>query len=551
MNTLWLKTASIANCLNLSNQGLRDLSKRQNWTKRPSSQGKGGGYEFLLSSLPPKLVRQVERKLLEQEGKAKPVKAVVRREANREAEVIKRQQKIEHFLRFYQTAKAPSVAKAYRAYKAFMEEQGLKPLAYTSIKYHLDNLPPIISEKGRKTGSAFKSLDTYIRRDWAKLDINDCWAGDGHALHAKIKHPITGRAFRPEITLIIDCASRLVVGYSVSLAENSLAIVEALKMGVVNYGVPFCYYSDNGAGQTNHLLDDDLTGIFYKLDVRHYKALPANPQARGIIERLMESLAHNIAERFPTYFHRKADQETIRKTLASVGSASKAQSEGRELTTKQSRALTLLPTYDDLIRVMEEEINLYNNTPHSAFDKQKTPWQVYQEKTQDTQRTFLELAELNNCFAYSSVRKTDRGLIRINKGQYFNEELILYSGEKVICHLPLTSAEKIEVFDMKGRFICVAELDGNLQDAIPMSVLEEQKEQRKKRRIKKLEDDYRRAEREQSNLIEAQYQQNFFEMLDSSALREALPSANEEVFQEPSEAQKEDLLNRLLRPIEP
>ncbi|EPP1151054.1 Mu transposase C-terminal domain-containing protein, partial [Yersinia enterocolitica] len=80
--------------------------------------------------------------------------------------------------------------------------------------------------------------------------------------------------------------TRYVVGWSLSLAENVIAVADALRHGMQSHGIPLIYYSDNGAGQTANVLDADITGILSRLGVEHPTGIPGNPQARGIIERL-------------------------------------------------------------------------------------------------------------------------------------------------------------------------------------------------------------------------------------------------------------------------
>ncbi len=65
-----------------------------------------------------------------------------------------------------------------------------------------------------------------------------------------VRHPEHGAPFAPEVTLVIDAASRMVTGWSVALSENQIAVGDALRHAVGNCGVPAVVYSDNGAGET-------------------------------------------------------------------------------------------------------------------------------------------------------------------------------------------------------------------------------------------------------------------------------------------------------------
>uniref|UniRef100_UPI000AAD8117 DDE-type integrase/transposase/recombinase n=1 Tax=Methylogaea oryzae TaxID=1295382 RepID=UPI000AAD8117 len=132
--------------------------------------------------------------------------------------------------------------------------------------------------RGRATGAAWRAIMPCTRRDWAGLSPMDVWVGDGHTFKAKVQHPDHGRPFAPEVTLVMDCASRKVVGWAVSLSENQIAVSEALSHGFKQYGRPLIYYSDNGAGQTAKLLDAPVTGLLARLGIDHQTGIPGNPQ---------------------------------------------------------------------------------------------------------------------------------------------------------------------------------------------------------------------------------------------------------------------------------
>ena len=423
------------------------------------------------------------------------------------------------FLQFYQCRSNPTVAEAWRAYKEYAEARGEDYRSYQTVRQTLNKLPDHIREFRRKTGGGMKSMKTYVRRNWETLRVNDCWAGDGHALHAKVKHPITGKAFRPEITLIIDCHSRFVVGWSVSLAENSIAIMDALRYGMTRYGVPYIYYSDNGAGQTNKTLDAEYTGILIRLGVAHEKAIAGNPQARGIIERLMRSLGKNIAKRFPTYFDKNTDKETTRKMLYAVESGARANAEGKELTTLQQKGLNILPTWEDLMQVMEEEIAKYNDTPHSAFNNKQTPKEVYFAGIEELKATndFEELTaeSANYFFKPAFVRDVRRAYITLMNGFYWAEKLEDYNGEKVICLVDIYDPKKITVETMEHRFICEAELDGNLRDAMPLPLIEQLQQRRKTNKQKKLDRERQDADLEAKRLFHIQAEEDLFSRLEA------------------------------------
>ena len=143
---------------------------------------------------------------------------------------------------------APKLAHSYQEFaKGWLTAQPAYELpSLDTVRRVWKKLPQIMQQRGRMTGAAYKSLQPYIRRDWQALRPNDVWIGDGHSFKAKVQHPIHGQPFKPEVTVIIDGCTRMVVGFSFSLAESCVAVADALRIGIKHNGVPLMYYSDNG-----------------------------------------------------------------------------------------------------------------------------------------------------------------------------------------------------------------------------------------------------------------------------------------------------------------
>ena len=178
-------------------------------------------------------------------------------------------------------------------------------------------MPAYIREQGRITGARMRALKTYTKRDWSSLKNNDVWVGDGHSLKMKVKHPDHGQPFVPELTLIMDTACRYIVGWSLSYAESCIAVADALR-------------------HAQHV----FAGLVYA-------------HGRGIIERVMKTLAHTIARQFETYHGPGADRDTVRQIHTATASLAKAQREGKqELTPKQAWAQGKLPSWDDLLKTV-------------------------------------------------------------------------------------------------------------------------------------------------------------------------------------------------------
>nr|WP_239373286.1 DDE-type integrase/transposase/recombinase [Snodgrassella gandavensis] len=265
------------------------------------------------------------------------------------------------FMSFYSSPSNPSVIQAYRGFAKNWIGVGKDVAELPSIdavRRALKKMPVIAKERGRKTGAAYKSLLPYVQRDWLALSPNDVWIGDGHSFKAKIAHPDHGRPFKPEVTVIVDCC-RMIVGFSVSLAESTIAVADALRIGIKNFGLPLMYYSDNGGGQTGKMIDHEVTGYCARLGIHHETGMPGNPQGRGIIEGLWDGTLIALAKEYETYTGRGMDSSTKNMMYRKLESALNAENKGKELTPEQKRYKSKLPSWQQFIGDVARCIDVY------------------------------------------------------------------------------------------------------------------------------------------------------------------------------------------------
>ncbi|EHY4405390.1 transposase, partial [Salmonella enterica] len=161
------------------------------------------------------------------------------------------------FMAQYRQANGRPMTEAYEDFvkewnRRYAEEPYMLQIipSYDAIRRVMKKLPEVVKQKGRITGSEYRQLEGFTRRDWSKAPVNYVWIGDGHGMKMKCAHPIHGRPFSPEVTFVIDGGTRFVVGWSLDLAENVFAVAGAIQHGIRNHGKPFIYYSDNGSGET-------------------------------------------------------------------------------------------------------------------------------------------------------------------------------------------------------------------------------------------------------------------------------------------------------------
>lgn len=400
------------------------------------------------------------------------------------------------FMAHYRNLNGPSVAEAYQDFCAdwhmqYADQPAMRDACPSIYAVHraLNKMPRIVRQRGRVTGSAMTALQTYVKRDWSVMPVNGVWIGDGHSMKMKVQHPDHGRPFTPELTLVIDGRTRYVVGWSLALAENTLAVADALRHGIERNGVPLLYYSDNGAGETGKLLDADITGILPRLGIEHPTGIPGNPQARGIIERLNREIPARIARKFATYNGRTADKETVRITSRAIDSAVNAINQNKALNTLQKSAIAKLPSWNQLIDAIEDEIDAYNTRHRHSELPRRADGQHY--TAAEYRATLLETAEidrlseveLREMFRPQVKRTAQRGWLSVFNNQYFAEELAQFDGKDVLVAFDIHDAGSVTVRRMDGTFICTAIFNGNTRAAFPVDYIEKVRKDRHARRM--------------------------------------------------------------------
>ncbi|EBN6687281.1 transposase [Salmonella enterica] len=381
--------------------------------------------------------------------------------------------------------------------------------SYDAIRRVMKKLPEVTKQKGRVTGSEYRQLEGFTRRDWLQMPVNYVWIGDGHGMKLKCAHPIHGRPFSPEVTFVIDGATRFVVGWSMDLAENVFAVAGAIQHGIRNHGKPFIYYSDNGSGETADVLDKEVVGILPRLGVNHPTGIAGNPQGRGIIERLNRTLPMRIARKYRTYFGKGADRETLRKLNRDLRSAFNALQQGKNLNAKQRAAMRDLPSWSELCEAVREGVEWYNNRPHSelpmkANGKHFSPAEYRKKRLaeEDTEIEWLSDVELRDMFRPMVEKPVRRCEIHWLNNIYYAPELRDEHGRKVLISYDIHDASKITVRRLDGSFICEAVWNGNKRAAFPVTAEYHKHQQRIKGMRKRAEEKLRDAEDENINVLE-------------------------------------------------
>ncbi len=206
---------------------------------------------------------------------------------------------------------------ARAAQREFVQQTG-RPITYAVVRRFINSLPRPVAARRRGAKYFNDTQLPYIQRNYDNLEPNDIWVFDHTQLDLFVN--AWGRAVRPWLTAIMDMKARYIVGWCLCLQPDSMTIASALRMALVDWGVPQAVYLDNGKDfrskyvsgkgysgllrQRQKLGRIDFgtraRGILSQLGVRVIYATPFHPQAKSI-ERWFGTLHRQFDSSFNSY----------------------------------------------------------------------------------------------------------------------------------------------------------------------------------------------------------------------------------------------------------
>ncbi len=395
-----------------------------------------------------------------------------------------------YFHKVYNRPQKPSLSEALRELETILPEEIPLPSYHQVRRYH-KNRSRLEREKGRHSASALKRFRGYIRRstdNLLPLDVVQC---DGHSFKAKVAHPVHGRPFKPECCAVIDVKTRMILGYSTGLAESAHTVADALRHAMtVNDakpwgGVPAILYTDKGAGNMAKMLGDEVTGVLVRAGVSHKTGIPGNAQGRGMIEKTNQQLWIAAAKKLDTFVGKDMDALALRTVYLN---------HEKEVKKTGTCVLSDLPSWPQFLEICNQAMRDFNNKPHSGLSKIRdaatgrirhmTPAEAwFTEIKNGWKPTLLPPAILEDLFRPQIIRKTTRAKVELFNNIYYEPMLEHYHGEQVIVEYDIHDVHAVRVRDLEQRLLCVAQLDRNKKDFMPIPFVEQKRIERGKGRL--------------------------------------------------------------------
>jgi putative transposase len=387
------------------------------------------------------------------------------------------------FLAIWQQPQKPSIADAYGQ---FAKAYAGTPPSIFAVRRWLDKMAKPDREAGRVTGNALLHLRPYKLRKTDELWPTDVYTADGTTFDAEIQHPLHGSPWKPEVTLVVDVATRRVVGLAVGEAECAGTVLDALRVACLWGGIPSIFYVDNGSGYNNAITTGEGFGILTRLDIELRNSIPGRPQGKGLMERAVQTICVAASKRLPTCSHADMDEDAAHK----IFKITRAQ-------VKQAAKRQLLPTFEEFKHVLLARVDEYNASPHRSLPKiidaatgrrrHLTPdehWQSF------LKRGFAQLpvpeVYRDELFMPGIPRKVRSGMVQLFNGLYYAEELADFHGDYVEVRYDMWDSSRVYCWTTAGEKVCTAVLDGNAMDYFPMTQIEAARERRANGKVSRL-----------------------------------------------------------------
>lgn len=369
-------------------------------------------------------------------------------------------------------------------YSLYMTQQKRKiKLCYDITKLEYPNIPAVSAfERKVKKIPRYATLyyregpkaftDTLPAMERSKLDLNSnsVWFSDHHLVDTFVKSPDGKHAVRPWLTVFFDARSNRVVSFVVRMADpNATVVKRCFRLGVEQCGVPNEVYFDNGKDYRSSSFSRDYPlSLVNQLGIGTIYATPYHGAAKTV-ERFFGTFTDRFSRRFNTY----------------TGCNAKIRPECMQ--TSEVEIVALAPTLEEYSKLLSAYIAEYNCTPSSGIDMGgHCPDQVYFENL-GTKRIVSDLDALRLLCGNSEERVVHKNGVSIKNNNYFNELLLSHLGERVIVTYDPENIDKMAIFDLQNRAICMAEakIRTPFRNTSEEDYIRAEKEKRKARAIVK------------------------------------------------------------------
>lgn len=335
-------------------------------------------------------------------------------------------------------------------------DQTLLPLASSaSFAREIERSIPVpVLKYFRRGEKAFRDeCANYIERTYDDLHSNDIWVCDNHTFDIFVDGGESEKPVRVYLTAFLDVRSRKMVGWYVTDAPSSDATIQALRRGILAYGIPKHIYSDNG----REFLTHDIGGrgfrksaktdghepptILQRLGIEFHTAMVKNARAK-IVERAFVDLKNCFSKLFEGY----------------TGGTIAERPERLKKTGKHAENFVIIDEFREYVDIFIQ--GWFNKQPHSGVGMNgRTRDEVFAACLYEQRVATPD--ELNLMLLRTSRMQTVNRGVKIKmydtEIRFYSDELIMgYDREKVYVRYDPDNLAEVRVYDENDRFLCKA-----------------------------------------------------------------------------------------------
>lgn len=245
---------------------------------------------------------------------------------------------------------------------------------------------------------------------------------------------------RHSVLGVIDLYSRR-LKFVVSRTSKATAVCTAVRLAILDWGVPEAARTDNG----QEYVSQQLGGAFHALEIRQLICLPFASEDKGAIERSMRTMLHGILDLLPGFIgHNVAERKVIE---ARASFAKRAMTPGEIIEVQMTAA--------ELQEKLDQWCEVYHAEPHSGLND-RSPLEIVGAWTKPVRRVNDERALDALLMPLAGTRTVTKKGVAFENHDYIAPELTVHTGEEVLLKLDESSLGRLYIYTLEGAFICVA-----------------------------------------------------------------------------------------------
>lgn len=348
----------------------------------------------------------------------------------------------------------------------WLAEEGHGTATSSRVARFLKSLPANVGGDNtvRRAGAHHhkQNFTPYVIRDAGVLDVGLIYEGDGHTCDVYVRHPNSGKHYRPELTIWIDVRTHYVAGFWLTESESALTTLFGLSRALLNYNhVPAALHVDPGSGFVNKLISDEGVGWLTRLGIDLITALPGNARGKGLVEGWFRWFEERCGKKFSSFCGHCRTDDALRRIEKSLRTGE-----------------VYLPTFTEFHEAVAQYVASYNNTAQATLGD-KAPAELWA----DLDASPVEIPEAA-LLRPAVERKVVKQSVTLFGRLYRHTQLALLDGKSVVVEYDLQNEAHVWVL-LNDKVVCVADL-ADKKPWLPKSRIDDYRAKREAGRKKRL-----------------------------------------------------------------